>query len=171
MAQEHNVEVEVTEVKLQYTFMGWDRRILPLFADGRGKEFPALLTKRAGIDISLLDWMRPLYDHGICPNGLSSILLEFHTKRFTRSNIKYERYIAKMKRLDPSCVHPLFGEFANKQKYNGSVPTGKYLGHIYKIHHAEIEDHLAKEVKKRGADILYIAIWRTNFQGTCIRDE
>ena len=155
MAKEKNVEVEIKKVKLQYTFMGWDRRILPLFADGRGKEFPAFLTKRAGLDNSLVDWMRALFDKGPRPQALSNMLLEFHTKEFTRRNIRYERDIIAKKRINPSGVYALFGEFADKLKYNGAVPTGKYLAHVYKLYHELIREYLSKEVKKRGAERLY----------------
>ncbi|KAL7535665.1 hypothetical protein ACHAXR_006652, partial [Thalassiosira sp. AJA248-18] len=161
LAESQNVEIEVTNVKLQYTFMGWDRRILPLFADGRGKEFPAFLTKRAGLDNSLIDLMRPLFDNGVRPKSLSGILLELHTKEFTRRNIRYERDIAAKKRLDPSIVYPLFGHFADKELYNGHVPTGHYLSHAFKIYSEEIKDHLAKEVKKRDCDIMQ---WDATFK-------
>ena len=73
-----DVEVEVTKVNLQTTFMGWDSRILPLFPDGVGKEFPAFLTKRAGVDLAIVDLIRPLFNKSIRPECFSEILLEFN---------------------------------------------------------------------------------------------
>jgi len=49
---------------------------------------------------------------------------------------------------DPS--EPL-RDFGDKTKCWGMVPTGKYLKHVYKIHHAPIHAHLLKEEKKGWA--------------------
>jgi len=152
-----NVEVEVAEVKLQTTFLGWDRRILPLFPDGIGKEFPAFLTKRAGVDLSIIDLMRPLVNKSIRPEAFSELLLELHTKEWTRRYIKYERDVARKDRLAPGFAKtaPLFSDFSNKDFYDGKVPTPKYIKHVYNLYHDTISEHLAKEVKKRPTEMLY----------------
>ena len=56
---------------------------MPLFPDGRGDEFPAFLTWKAGVDKELIDLMRPLFDSGIWPQKTSELLLELHSKRHT----------------------------------------------------------------------------------------
>ena len=63
--------------------------------------------------------------------------------------------------MNPFKVHSLFGDFADKDKYNGAVPTGPFLAHAHKMHHGLISDHLDKEVKKRGADTLH---WDASFK-------
>ncbi|KAL7493375.1 hypothetical protein ACHAWT_002406, partial [Skeletonema menzelii] len=158
-----NVEVVVAEVKLQTTFMGWDQRILPLFPDGIGKEFPAFLTKKAGVDLSLIDLMRPLINKGIRPEAFSELLLELHTKEWTRRYIKYERDVARKERLIPGSAKTasIFSDFSDKDFYDGRVPTPKYIKHVYNLFHDTISDHLAKEVKKRPAEIL---IWDGSYK-------
>ena len=59
------------------------------------------------------------------------------------------------KQLQSNKVRPPFGEFADKSRYNGHIPTGRYLAHVYKQHHKHIRCYLDQEVKKRGADVLY----------------
>ena len=48
--RESGVSVEKTVDKLEYTFMAWDKRIIPLYPYGIGMDFPAILTWRAGVD-------------------------------------------------------------------------------------------------------------------------
>ena len=152
-----NVQIEVTKVDLQLTFMGWDKRILPLFPDGRGKQFPAILTKRSGFCNSLIDIMRPLFDKGIRPESFSDLLLELHTKEWTRRYIMYEREVARNDRLSPGYAKraPLFSDFGDCLYYDGEVPTGKYVKLVYNLHAESIREHLEKEVKKRPCDILF----------------
>ena len=74
------MNVDIEEDDASYTFMGWDKRILPLFPYGRGDQFPAVLTWRAGVDKKVIALMRPLFDAGVRPERLSIILLEMHSK-------------------------------------------------------------------------------------------
>ena len=69
LANAIGVEIEQKKVQWQYTFMAWDQRILPLYADGRGSEFPAFLTKRSGVDLGIIDLCRPLIDKGTRPGA------------------------------------------------------------------------------------------------------
>ena len=148
------VEVQVTKVNLQLTFMGWDQRILPLFPDGRGKQFPAVLTKRSGFCKKLIDLMRPLFDKSFRPEAFSELLLELHTKEWTRRYIMYERDVAMKDRLAPGFAKtaPLFSDFGDCKYYDGQVPTGKYIKLVYNLFHDTIREHLDKEVKKRPCD-------------------
>jgi hypothetical protein len=44
--------------------------------------FPCVLSKRAGIDKSVLEMMDPLVDAGVGSSGLFSLIRELHSKRF-----------------------------------------------------------------------------------------
>lgn len=79
-----NLSIEI-KTNYQYNFMGWNEVSLPLFPYGRGSEFPAFFTLRAGLDKALVDMMRPLFDKGFRPDAMSAMLLELHSKEYTIS--------------------------------------------------------------------------------------
>ena len=146
LATEHHLVVEEAhDAHRQYTFMGWDNRILPFFPSRRGElHFPAVLTWKAGLDKLLVDMMRPLLDGGVRPDRLSRIILELHSKKYSNHCIEHETgNAAKRQRInfDPSSISML-SDFGDKLRYRGLVPTGKFLAHVYKIYHASIGSYL-----------------------------
>mmetsp|Transcript_29129 Transcript_29129/g.49666 ORF Transcript_29129/g.49666 Transcript_29129/m.49666 type:complete len:1097 (+) Transcript_29129:786-4076(+) len=80
-----------------------------------------------------------------------------HTKEWTRRYIRYERDVARLDKLLPGYAKTasLFSDFCDKDFYDGKVPTGKYIKHVYALFHDTISEHLAKEVKKRPTKMLY----------------
>jgi hypothetical protein len=67
--------------KVQYTFMGYNSKVLAKLPYGKGDEFPAFLTHKAAVDNLIVSLQRPLHDKGVRPHALSEILLELHSKR------------------------------------------------------------------------------------------
>ena len=63
-----------------YTFMGYKPRARELLPFGYGDEYPAFHTYRGGLDRCVIDLMRPLFNKGVRPEALSSLMLEMHTK-------------------------------------------------------------------------------------------
>lgn len=160
--EDEHISVEKMVDTIQYTFMGWDNHSLPLFPLGRGSEFPAFLTHRAGVDKVIIDLMRPLFDKGLKPESLSNTLLELHTAEFAMKSLRHEYEIKRNKKnklnlASSEHLEPL-GDFADKLKNRGLVPTGCYLMHVYKAYHATIRQHLLREVKKRDADMLILDV-------------
>jgi len=49
-------------VALPYTYMGLDQRSVPHLPFGFGALFPAFPTYRSGLDFTVIDLMRPLFD-------------------------------------------------------------------------------------------------------------
>ena len=159
--ENENVSVEKTVDKLQYNFMGWNSQSLPLLPLGRGSEFPAFLSWKAGVDKTVIDMMRPLFDKGFKPESFSNMLLELHTSEFTRKSLRHEYEIKGRKnqqRLDRTEVFEPLGGFADKLKYRGIVPTGRYFRYVYKSFHKTIRPFLIREVKKRDMDVLMLDV-------------
>ncbi len=152
-ASAKNLSVQIESSSRQYTFMAWDRRILPLYKDGRGELFPAILTWKAGIDKEVMDFMRSLYDAGVRPERFSDMLREWHSKKFTKLCIRHE--FDHLACPSTSKKHSLLGDFRDKLKYRGLVPTGGYLARCYELFHEDTRPYLDMEVKKRGAKFLH----------------
>jgi hypothetical protein len=76
VCEENGVNIERRVDKVQYSFMGWDKRIMHLYPNGIGMEFPAFLTWRCGLDNLVVDLMRPMFNKGIKPTQLANMLLE-----------------------------------------------------------------------------------------------
>jgi hypothetical protein len=99
--------------------------------------------------------MRSLFVKGVRPEALADILLENHAKRFTEEGINQENDTLFRSRGIRAPKKELIGEFGDKRKYRGLVPTGRYLAHVFKTHHVTIGPYMYKEVKKRGARFLH----------------
>lgn len=155
-AYENGRETEI--VKYKFNFMGWDADSLPLTANGRGDEFPALLSWRAGLDKKLIDMMRSFYNIGTRPETFATTVLEWHSQEYFKSWLRYKRdhkfYLDIERRKGATNPErwPMFSEFDDKANWNGKVPTGPYFAFMYKKNAASLEDHFAREVKKRGAN-------------------
>lgn len=84
---------ESADAKPQYTFMGYDARSRARLPHGYGDEFPAFLTHRGGVDLLVIDLMRPLFNKGLRPEACSATLLELHTKAYTKAYLKRENLL------------------------------------------------------------------------------
>ena len=141
-----------------YTFMGYDMRSVARLAHGRGtRHFPAILTRKAGIDKQLMDLARPLFNAGVRPDRLSKIVLELHAKEHAHAAIAHEEELAASRGGGSlaQAAAPL-SSFADKKGWAGLVPNGDYVAAVYKAYSNGIAKHLDAEVKKqRGARRLH----------------
>ena len=145
-----------------YTFMGYDAGSTALLPHGHGLTFPAYLTHRGGVDKIIVNLMRPCFDGGLRPHGMSRMLLELHTQEHHQQYELREHLLKRDRRLS-SIVTPaascnsaaLYSDFGDMSQYAGLVPTGGYLQQVYKSYGDSIAAHLHSEVKKRGAQRLH----------------
>jgi hypothetical protein len=112
------------------TFGGYDRTTLTLFPHAKGERFPAVLSHKGGISKELLRWTTMLFDAGVRPHRLSTILLAQHTARHSDDYIQRESEIEKRRAAnigEPYLDGVLFSDFANPKLYAGAVPSGRSL--------------------------------------------
>lgn len=74
---------------LQYTFMGWDERSLPFTAFGKGSDFPEILTKKSGIDKSLMKLLRASMNRGMMAQTFANVMKEMHSLKY------YEEFVSR----------------------------------------------------------------------------
>jgi hypothetical protein len=64
----------------QYTFMGYNARICERLLHGLGHFFPAFLTLKGAVNMTIIDLMCPLFNAGVRPKQLADILLNWLQK-------------------------------------------------------------------------------------------
>jgi hypothetical protein len=97
------ISVEKTVDRIQYNFMGWDKRIMPLFPLGHGSEFPALFAWRAGVNNQLQNLTKENHDIQLYPywtNASDYIDTDksFDTIALHNANL-HEKLVKKSKKL------------------------------------------------------------------------
>lgn len=139
----------------QFTFRGYNFNSVNLLPKCHMLEFPAFLTKNCAMDWSLLDLMRPCFDNGMRPLAFRDMIHELHSKDYEKlallHDFKNDRNLITETKYDMP-----FSNFGDKMFYNGYVPGANWFRSVYILFHRTIRDHLDKEVKKRGAQIIYI---------------
>ena len=132
--ENENVSVEKTVDKLQYNFMGWNSQSLPLLPLGRGSEFPAFLSWKAGVDKTVIDMMRPLFDKGSKPESFSNMLLELHTSELLQNLVKENHGIQ------------MFPHWTNASDYKSTNETFDTIA----LHHQTLDDKLEQRCRELG---------------------
>ena len=77
--------------KIKYTFMGWDRRSLPLLYRGLGATFPAIFTHKSEVCKLVANLFAPMFDHGTRAEAVAQILLGSHSLEQSRLWYLHER--------------------------------------------------------------------------------
>ena len=129
--------------------MGWDERVLPQMPYGIGDRFPAILTKKLGVDKDLVNLMRPLFAHGLRPAAFADLILELQSKEHLRLHLMHENEIARGRLT----FREMFEDFSSPT-YGGRVPSGQYFCNVYNIVHRRLREYFDKEMKKRQGRIL-----------------
>lgn len=142
--------------KVQYTVMASQDEVLKRLPEDLFYQFPAVLSHKAGLDLTLARSLRPLFDKGLRPYGIASWLLELHALRYFDAHIQYEIRLARHRSLSPAIVRPMFSKFGDRKFYNGAVPSGLYLSQAYKREHKDIRPQLDREMKKISVEQLSI---------------
>jgi hypothetical protein len=145
---------ESTQIQ-QSPFMGYHPNSRCRLPFGLGEYFPAFFTHRSAVDMSVIDMMRPFFNKGVRPESFAETMLELHSKKHTDDHLRREFAIEQRSAFAVKKPE-MFSAFADKTRYAGLVPTGKYLSHVYKMYNMTIKSHFDKEVKKQPLTHLHI---------------
>jgi hypothetical protein len=100
------------------------------------------LTHKLAVDKEVIDCIRPMISNGYKPQQLRAFFLELHTKEHARQEQKRERRLDRQggANLGKTASQiesdaELFSDFDDPQKYDGYVPSSKYLGSVSMVHY------------------------------------
>ena len=148
-----------TECELHFVVSRPDVLIgLPKFVQ---ESFPAILSKKAGIDKGLMRWIESLGDTSVGPEAIRNMIREFHTLKYDVLKRNYYEGVWWCKeRLKDTTIPiiniPLFTEFSNKTGYYGKCPSSNY---IMKMLNQELDrkrNYFDFEVQRRGVSVASI---------------
>ncbi len=141
----------------QSTFHGYNPESMERLPRCIGLHFPAILTRKLGLDTSIIDLMRPSLDAGMKVNAFRDMIAELHSKEHLRQAIahEYEGHgtIARAPKLNE-----LFSPFDNQEKYAGYVPSAKWFRNVYKKYHWTVRNHMDNDVKKLGLSVMFVDV-------------
>ena len=129
------------------TFMSYDPQAVRSLPLDISCMFPAYLTEKGALDTQLVDMLRPLFDSGMRAETFARMILELHSKEFTRRAIRREMRNRKLKALKQK-VAP-FRSFV--KEYHDFSPSGRYISDVYCDFSESIRKHLTAQIKCREA--------------------
>ncbi|XXQ37259.1 SANT domain-containing protein [Plasmodiophora brassicae] len=128
-----------------YTFSAYHEGFLAQLPEFIRVQFPAFLTHRSAVDYSVIEEMRSLTEQGVSIEGYHRMLLEWHTARYSRSQIQWFGSLQHcMKGIGYSFTRemgnspPQFSSFADPDRYNGFVPSPSYLKYCLVKFHGQV---------------------------------
>ncbi|KAJ3315063.1 hypothetical protein HDU76_002283, partial [Blyttiomyces sp. JEL0837] len=124
--------------------------------------FPALLTKRAGVDDDIVFRVRSSAAVGCGPTSVFNLIRQATTREYSRRELSYYsavEYIIKQQVHQPRInayninnVHtdiPKFSTFKDENGYNGAYPSASYLTKIFVLEIENMRAYLDFEVQRR----------------------
>jgi hypothetical protein len=131
---------------------------LPKFVQ---ESFPAILSKKAGIDKRLMGWVESLGDTAVGPEAVRNMIREFHTLKYDVLKRNYYEGVWWCKeRLKDSTLQiinvPLFTEFSSKTSYFGKCPSSNYIMKMLNQELNRKRNYFDYEVQRRGVSVASI---------------
>lgn len=131
----------------QSHFRGWSPAILESLPQYLRLEFPAILSRKSGLSVSVVNQLRVGNQHKMGPGGVRSLLFEEHTRKFNMLCLQYLEAIYEVvhgRQEDENNSHSAqstldsymakkyasFGNFSDPEKYAGFVPSKFFLAQM-----------------------------------------
>ena len=143
----------------QYTYHAYHPKSVEKLPRYYGMKFPAFLTRKLGLDKSLIDLMRPILDSGMKVNAFRNMILELHTQPRVPRQRKYTclPFGSLSHQLPPVQIPPMISPVhpANYQLYHSTTYVGGYSTTMYPppTRRIPINQTIAREdIRVRGKD-------------------
>ncbi|KAG6849716.1 hypothetical protein H0H93_006013 [Arthromyces matolae] len=128
----------------QTMYHGWSRRLIDSLPRFLRLAFPAVLSHNGGLSNRVVTQLRMCNQHKMGPAGVRSLLIELHTLRFSNMQAQYLEAVFELERgqqsdarYEQSSLHShfgheltSFGDFWDKDKFAGFVPSKSYLCNV-----------------------------------------
>ena len=144
-------DLDVDRLSTQYNFMAYNSVGLGLLPYSLGMCFPAYLTYRGAVDLTVIDMLRLLTTAGVRPERFAAVLLELASKQHTKLAIRREEQLRIDRQLNRSRDGEPLSEFGDQLKYAGLVPTGRYFASVLKAYSRTTRAHMDAEVRTAAA--------------------
>jgi hypothetical protein len=146
------------------SFLLHDRKVIASLPTFVQSDFPAWLTHRSGLDITVVQLMRSCFNSSMGPSSFAELLRENHTRRYHHLcrhyySILHKRMERQFNMGDISrhlFNHSFesFSTFSDSKGYNGYLPSANYLSHVYLEYAGNIREFLDRDIMKRDSSIL-----------------
>ena len=122
--------------------MGYNETSMQLLPYDLREECPVIFSHKAALHDDVAGFLRPLMVAGVRSDRLAQIILERHSVEYFKAYNKRENQLAfeidrARHSIQPTAADSMaeewgmFSEFADKTKYDGSVPTGQWFADMY----------------------------------------
>jgi hypothetical protein len=105
--------------------MTTDEKLVNSLPDWLRIQFPAVLSKRSGMDRQLMSLIVSAFDSGFGPSRISSMLKErYHEEHHSRMLVYISFCESRHEKVER------FSSFNDPLGYAGHVPSGRYISHL-----------------------------------------
>ncbi|KAJ3097227.1 hypothetical protein HDU97_005071 [Phlyctochytrium planicorne] len=125
-----------------------DKAFMPEFVS---QYFPAFLSKRAAVDLSIVFYLRACVGKGIGPFHVYDVIKQQKTRRHAMLELQY------------LSLPPVFSKFRDPGGYNGLFPSVSYLVKLLIAEISRMRNYLDFEVQRRQGEMLCM----DHYHGLC----
>ncbi|TFY77343.1 hypothetical protein EWM64_g6670 [Hericium alpestre] len=120
------------------TYQPWSPAILDILPPALAAQFTLLLTYRGGLTDRLAALLRSSFRNGVGPTAFKDMISSFHYRYYEQLHIRYLEHVhSRQQGLvgglygEPNSKFTWFGNFDDRNRYAGSVPSRNYFQLFY----------------------------------------
>ncbi|KAJ3095457.1 hypothetical protein HDU97_006913, partial [Phlyctochytrium planicorne] len=159
-----------------HIFRSTSKEVIRRLPEHISLQFPALLTKRSGVDLDLLFKVRSGIGKGVNPNVAFDMTRQAYTRRHSILELQYLRmaeYCRDEIRVQSRvCVStktvkvPMFSDFRDHNGFRGQYPSANFLSKLFVQEINNMRGYLDFEVQRRDGVVLAVDHYFKRFNET-----